>query len=245
MKLLVQRALEDESDAAGLCAQRLDAERAGGVEGVRAVRQRDLTPERRRLLRADVTAGDEGVGGGLRVHVEAGLAAQPQRHVGAPRPAHGALSLLTLRVHLGVTTPPPAVVAVHVAAAQVGPGLLLVRDVFAAKAGEGQRVEADRTLRPPGVQLLPQGLQVFDGGGVRQTFSRPPQQGGAAQVDERAVHQLVTLRVHLEERRAGYRSNTTTQTPQVKGTKQNLLLRVCPSKQNSRFYFYTFKYFSF
>lgn len=50
MKLLVQRALEDESDAAGLCAQRLDAERAGGVEGVRAVRQRDLTPEARRLL---------------------------------------------------------------------------------------------------------------------------------------------------------------------------------------------------
>lgn len=47
---LVQRALEDESDTAGVSAQWLDAERAGGVEGVRAVRQRDLTPVRRRLL---------------------------------------------------------------------------------------------------------------------------------------------------------------------------------------------------
>lgn len=193
--------MEDESDAAGLSGQRLDTERAGGVEGVRAVRQRNLTPVRRRLLRADVTAGDEGVGGGLRVHIQPRLTAQPQRHVGAPRPAHGALSLLTLGLHLRVAAPPPAVVPVHVAAPQVGPGLLLVQDVFAAKAGEGQRVEAHRTLRPPGVQLLPQSLQVFDGGCVRQTLGRPPQQGGTAQVDERAVHQLIRLRVHLKESR--------------------------------------------
>lgn len=206
-RFLVQRALEDESDAAGLSAQRLDAERAGGVEGVRAVRQRDLTPVRCRLLRAHVTAGDEGVRGGLGVHVEARLAAQPQRHIGAPCPAHGALALLTLRLHLGVAPPPPAVVAVHVAAAQVGPGLLLVQDVFATQAGKGQRVEAHGTLRPPGVQLLPQRLQVFDGGRGRQALGCPPQQGGAAQVDERAVNQLVTLRVHLSERPAeGYRS---------------------------------------
>jgi len=201
MVLLVQRALEDESDAAGLGAQRLDAERARGVEGVRAARQRDAAPEGRRLLRADVAAGHEGVRRRLGVHAEARLAAQPQRLVGAPRPAHGALPLRARRLHLGVAAAAPAVVAVHVAAAQVGPGPPLVHHVLAPQAGERQRVEAHGALRPPGVQLLPQRLQVFDGGRVRQALRRPPQQGGAAEVHEGAVHQLVGLGLHLEERR--------------------------------------------
>lgn len=88
----------------------------------------------------------------------------------------------------------------HMAAAQVDPWLLLVQDVFAAQAGERQCVEAHGTLRPPGIQLLPQRLQVFEGGSVSQALSCPPQQRGTAQVDERAVHQLVRLRVHLMNR---------------------------------------------
>lgn len=47
---LVEGSLEDESDVALLTVQLLGTERAGGVEGVRAVRQRDLIPEGRRLL---------------------------------------------------------------------------------------------------------------------------------------------------------------------------------------------------
>lgn len=47
---LVEGSLEDESDVALLTVQLLGTERAGGVEGVCAVRQRDLIPEGRRLL---------------------------------------------------------------------------------------------------------------------------------------------------------------------------------------------------
>lgn len=47
---LVEGSLEDESDEALLASQLLGTERAGGVEGVRAVGQRDLTPEGRRLV---------------------------------------------------------------------------------------------------------------------------------------------------------------------------------------------------
>lgn len=43
--MLVQGSLEDESDVALLTAQLLGAEWAGGVEGVCAMWQWDLTPE--------------------------------------------------------------------------------------------------------------------------------------------------------------------------------------------------------
>lgn len=113
--------MEDESDAGRVGAQRLDTEWAG----LRAVRQRDLTPVRRCLFRADMSTRDEGVGGGLRVHVEARLAAEPQRHVGPPRPTHGTLPILMLRLIRRAAAPRPAVVPVHVATAQIHPGLLL------------------------------------------------------------------------------------------------------------------------
>lgn len=48
--LLVEGSLEDESDVALLTSQLVGTEGAGGVEGVSAVRQRDLPPEARRLL---------------------------------------------------------------------------------------------------------------------------------------------------------------------------------------------------
>lgn len=195
---LVEGPLEDESDVALLGAQLLGAEGAGGVESVRAVRQRDLAPEGNRLLRADMSAGVEGVGRRSRVHVEARLAAQPQRHVGPLRPAHGALPHAALPALPLLAVVPPVVVAVHVAALQVHPGLLLVGRVLAAHGGEGQRVEPHGALRAGRVDLLAQRLQVFEGGGAREALGRAPQQGGAAEVDERAVDELLSLGLHLE-----------------------------------------------
>lgn len=144
-----------------------------------------------------MATGDKGVGRGLRIDVEPRLAAKPQWHIRTPRTAHGALPLLTLCFDLRITAPSPAMVAMHMAAAQVCPWLLLIQDVLATQAGEGQCVEAHGTLWPPGIQLLPQGLQVFDSGSEGQSFGRAPQQGGTTQVDKRPIHQLVGLRFHL------------------------------------------------
>lgn len=142
-----------------------------------------------------MAAGVEGVRGGGGVQVEARLAAQPERHVGALGAAHGALALAALAL-LAVVA--PVVVAVHVAALQVHPRLLLVRRVLAPHGGEGQRVEAHGALRPRRVDLLPQRLQVLEGGGAREALGGAPQQGGAAEVHQGAVHQLMTLGLHLE-----------------------------------------------
>lgn len=145
-----------------------------------------------------MAAGHKGVGGGLGVYIKAWFTAQPQRNVGPLRPTHGALPLLALCVHLRVASPSPAVVAVHVTAAQVGPGLLFIQYVLASQTGEGQRVEAHGALRPPSVQLLPQRLQVLDCGRLCKALGGAPQQSGAAQVDEGAVHQLVSLSINLQ-----------------------------------------------
>jgi len=205
----VEGPLEDESDEALLAAQLLRAERARGVEGVRAVRQRDLAPEARRLLGAHVAARAERVRGRRRVHVEARLAAQPQRHVGALGAAHGALALPALAALLALLAPvAPVVEAVHVAALQVDPRLLLVRRVLAPHGREGQRVEAHGALRPRRVDLLPQRLQVLQGRGAREAVRGAPQQRGAAQVDEGAVHQLLALCLHLADRKGTTRINT-------------------------------------
>lgn len=195
---LVQRTLEYESDKTSVSPERVDAERAGGVECVGAVRQRDLTPVRCRLLRTDVAAGDEGVSGALGVYVEGRFAAQPQRHVGPLRSAHGTLPLLALRLHLGRPPASPAVVAVDMSAAQVCPRLLLIQHVLASHAGEGQGVEADGALGPAGVELLPQRLQVFDRGSASEALCCTPQEGGAAEVNQGAINQLVALRIHLQ-----------------------------------------------
>lgn len=190
----VDWALEDEPDAVLLPDQLCGTEGAGGVEGVGAVGQGDLGPVLGGLLRAHVSAGGEGVGGGPCVHVEARLAAQPEGHVGAHSPAHGALALVGFRV----AAVAPVVVAVHVAAAEVGPGLLLLHHLLAADAGEGQRVEPHRALRPGGVDLLPERLDVLLGGCVEEAVCGPPEQCGPAQVDEGAILQHVGLTLHLQ-----------------------------------------------
>lgn len=196
--LLVEGSLEDESDVTLLASQLLGAEGAGGVEGVRAVRQWDLTPEGRRLLRTNVATGVKGVGGRGGVDVEPRLAAQPQRHVRPFGSTHGALPVPALPALPLLAVVAPVVVAVHVAALEVDPGLLLVRRVLAMHGGEGQRVEAHGTLRAGRVDFLPQRFQVLEGGGARQAFSRAPQQSCATQVDEGTVNQLMTLSLHLE-----------------------------------------------
>lgn len=143
-----------------------------------------------------MAAGHEGMSGRLCVYVEGWLAAEPQRHVRSLRSTHGAFPLLALRLHLGLTAPSPAVVAVDMSTAQVRPWLLLVQDVLASQTGEGQSVEADGALWAAGVELLPQGLQVLDRGGAGEALCRTPQEGSTTEVYQGTVHQLVTLRIH-------------------------------------------------
>lgn len=198
--LLVEGSLEDESDVALLTSQLLGTEGAGGVEGVCAVRQRDLTPEGCCLLRTNVAAGVKGVSGRGSVYVKPCLAAQPQRHIRPFSSAHGTLPEPALPALPLLAVVAPVMVAVDVATLEVDPGLLLVRRVLTTHGGEGQRVEAYGTLRAGCVDLLPQRLQVFEGGSARQAFSCAPQQSGTAKVDERAVDQLLTLSLHLQQR---------------------------------------------
>lgn len=154
------------------------------MESVGAVWEGDLAPEGRCLLRADVSTGVEGVSGRSRVNIETRLTAQPQRHIRAFRPAHGALPQTALPALPLLAVVPPVVVTVHMAALQIDPGLLLVRSVLPPHGGEGQRVETNGALRPGRVDLLTQRLQVFEGRGAGQALSRAPQEGGAAEVDE-------------------------------------------------------------
>lgn len=162
--MLVQRSLEDESDEALLPVQLLGTEGTGSVEGVRAMGERDLTPESRRLLRGNVAAGIKGVSRGRCVHVKARLTAQPQRHVRPFGPTHGALPVAALPALPLLPVVAPVVVSVHVATLEVNPRLLLVRRVLPPHRGERQCVEAHGTLRAGSVDLLAQRLQVFEGG---------------------------------------------------------------------------------
>lgn len=197
---LVEGSLEDESDVALLTSQLLGTEGAGGVEGVCAVRQWDLTPEGRCLLRTNMATRVKGVSRWGGVDIKPRFTAQPQRYVRPFSPTHGTLPVPALPALPLLAVVAPIVVAVHVATLEVDPGLLLVRRVLAMHGREGQRVEAHRTLRAGSIDLLPQCLQVFEGGSARQAFSSAPQQGCTAKVDERTVDQLVTLSLHLEQR---------------------------------------------
>lgn len=75
--------------------------------------------------------------------------------------------------------------------------LLLVPPMAAWQAGEGQRAEANGTLRPGRVQLLAQRLQVAKSGSAHQALARPPKQGGTTQVDQGAVTQGAALTFRL------------------------------------------------
>lgn len=161
---LVEGSLEDESDVALLTSQLLGTEGAGGVEGVCAVRQWDLTPEGRRLLRTNMATRVKGVSRWGSVDIKPRLTAQPQRYVRPFSPTHGTLPVPALPALPLLAVVAPVVVAVHVATLEVDPGLLLVRRVLAMHGGEGQCVEAHRTLRAGCIDLLPQCLQVFEGG---------------------------------------------------------------------------------
>lgn len=147
-----------------------------------------------------MATGDQGVSGGFCINIKGRLTTQPQWHIRTLLAAHGTLSYLALNLHLGVPSSPPAVVAMHVAACQIGPGLLIARDVLSTKAGESQRVEAHGTLRAASVQLLSQRLQVFQGGSERQPLSGSPKQGGTTEVNERTIYQLIGRRLHLKDK---------------------------------------------
>lgn len=121
--LSINGTLEDEARVAGTARQRGRAEWARGTKGVGPVWQRRLRPIPGRLLRAHVTAGHKGVCGGTCVHVEGGLATQPQGNVRPDRPTERALPtapgasagpFLSFPVAFGSL--PPVVSAVDVAA---------------------------------------------------------------------------------------------------------------------------------
>lgn len=141
-----------------------------------------------------MAAGAESVSGRPGIQVQPSLTAQPQRHIGAYSPAHGALPLPSAgwccapgagrTLLLAVA---PVVVAVYMAAVDIDPGLLLVNDLALSQTGKGQSVEAHRTLGPGGVQLLAKGLQLFEGGGVAESSGGPPQQGSPTQINQRTV----------------------------------------------------------
>lgn len=193
--------LEDEACDPGAAGQRGRAEGAGGSEGVCPVRQRRVGPVSSRVLGAHVTAGREGVSRCGRIHVEGRLAAQPQRDVRPHGPAERTLppaadALLALAVALRPLA--PVVPAVHVSAGEVGPGLALLQTVAPREAGEGQRAQTHRTLRPRRVQLQTQGIQVPQGRGLQQTVSCPPEQRRPAEIHQRTVLQRAALALRLQ-----------------------------------------------
>lgn len=108
-----------------------------------------------------MATGTESVSGRPGIQVQSSLTAQPQWHVGAHPPAHGALPFPSAGWCCAprasgtlVLAVAPVVVAVYMAAIDVDPGLFLVNDLALGQTGEGQSVEAHRTLRSGGVQLL-------------------------------------------------------------------------------------------
>lgn len=129
------------------------------------------------------------------IYVKSGLTAEPQRHVGAHSPAHGTLPLIGLRV----APVAPVVVPMHMAAAEVGPGLLFLHHFLPVDAGEGQGVEPHRALWPGRVDLLPQGFYVFLCRSMKKAVCCSPEKSGPAQVDEGAVLQHIGLTFHLEQ----------------------------------------------
>lgn len=187
--------LENQFDAVLFTNQLRGTEWTGGVKRVGPVGQWNLGPVLCRLLRTDVPTGGESVSGGSRVDIKPCLTAQPERDVGAHSPAHGTLPLV------GVTVAPmaPAVVAVHVAAAQVRPGLLLFYHFLPVDAGEGQGVEAHGTLGSGCIDLLPQGFNVLLSWCVEEAVCGSPEEGGPTQVNEGAILQDIGLTFYLQQ----------------------------------------------
>lgn len=129
-----------------------------------------------------MAAGAESMSGWTSIQVQTSLTAQPQRHIGAHSPTHGTLPLTSAgwccAPRAGwtlVLAVAPVVVAVYVAAVDIDPGLFLVDNLPLGQTREGQSVEAHRALGPGSIQLLAQGLQLFEGGGVAQSSRCPPQ----------------------------------------------------------------------
>lgn len=132
---------------------------------------------------------------GSGINIKSCFTAQPEGDVGAHSPAHGTLPL----IGLSVTPMAPVVVAVHMATAQVRPGLLLLHHLLPIDAGEGQGVETHRTLGSSCIDLLPEGFNVFLSRSVKKAIGGSPEKCGSAQVNEGAVLKDVGLTFHLQQ----------------------------------------------
>lgn len=132
---------------------------------------------------------------GSRINIKSCLTAQPERDIGPHSPAHGTLPL----IGLCVIPMAPIMVAMHMATAQVRPGLLLFHHLLSVDAGEGQGVEAHGTLGSGCVDLLPEGFNVLLSGSVKKAICGSPEKGGPTQVNEGAVLQDIGLSFHLQQ----------------------------------------------
>lgn len=135
------------------------------------------------------------MGWGSRIDIKSSLTAQPERDVGAHSPAHGTLPL----IGFCVAPMAPAVVAMHMAAAQVCPRLLLFHDFLPVDAGEGQGVEAHGTLGSGCIDLLPEGFNVLLSRSMEKAICGSPEKSGPTQVNEGAVLQDIGLSFHLQQ----------------------------------------------
>lgn len=129
------------------------------------------------------------------IDIKSCLTAQPERDVGAHSPAHGTFPLVGLRV----VSVAPVVVTVHMAAAQVCPGLFLLHHLLPADAGEGQGVKAHGTLGSGCIDFLPEGFNVLLSRSVKKAICGSPEKSGPTQVNEGAVLQDIGLSFHLQQ----------------------------------------------
>lgn len=125
----------------------------------------------------------ESISGRTSVDIKARLAAKPERNVGTNGSAHGTLTLIGFRV----TAVPPIVIAVDMAAAEVGPWLFFLHHFFAVDAGKCQCVQPHGALGPGCINLLPKSLNVLLSWGVKQAVRCSPQERGTAQINERPI----------------------------------------------------------
>lgn len=187
--------LENQFDAVLFTNQLRGTERTGGVKCVGSVGQWNLGPVLCGLLRTDVPTGGESVSWRSCIDIKPCLTAQPEGDIGAHSPAHGTLPL----VGFAVAPMAPAVVAVHVTAAQVRPGLLFFYHFLPVDAGEGQGVEAHGTLGSGCIDLLPEGFNVLLSRCVEEAVGGSPEERGPAQVNEGAILQDIGLAFHLQQ----------------------------------------------
>jgi hypothetical protein len=87
-------------------------------------------------------------------------------------------------------------VSLHVTTIEIQVGLSAAHAQVDFVPRNHKRIESDGALRPAGVDLVDHLLQIGLGRRLGEALGRPPQQRGAAEVNEGAVEQHVVLVLH-------------------------------------------------